>query len=203
MLLEVKINRIGGKTHFTSKCATCFMKKSTNARVRDSQKRIADALLFLLNIEAYEKITITQLTQEAEVSRKTFYRNFDHKAEVVTYLLHEIFDEFQKKLRKKSKLSNIEITKCYFDVWYDNTVLLKLLLKNDLMHIIYQFHNQQIKKLYPLFYCSSYQNRNSYWHSIISGTYYSLLEQWIKNDFSLSPTDIADLHTRVVEHLSR
>ena len=55
---------------------------NTNGLIAErSKKTIAGALLKVMQIYDYKEITITQITQEADVSRKTFYRHFRDKYE--------------------------------------------------------------------------------------------------------------------------
>lgn len=179
-----------------------YMKKSSNSRVLDSQKRIGQAMIELLKFETYKKITVTQLIQYAEVSRKTFYRNFDDKDDVVDYLLNNVFQEFLDRVLQIPVLSNHEITICYFEIWYSSSELLKVLMKKDLVHFLYKFHNDKINKLYKMFYCSYHKDKGNYWNNMIIGTYFSVLEQWTTDNFSMLPSDAANLYTSTIKNLA-
>ena len=63
---------------------------TTNGKIAEqSKKKIANALLVTLERYDYKEITITQLAGEANLSRKTFYRLFADKDDVLSYLFED------------------------------------------------------------------------------------------------------------------
>ena len=75
---------------------------TTNGRIAEqSKKKIADALLVVLQQYDYKEITITQLAQEAKLSRKTFYRLFTDKEDVLSYLFENLYIECFENTRSK------------------------------------------------------------------------------------------------------
>lgn len=179
------------------------MKIPTNIRAKESQDRIATSLLFLLEKEKFQAITITQIVQEAELSRKTFYRNFSEKEDVIKYILEKIFLDFDCNIKELAKFSNAGITHCYFDTWYQNRQVLKTMKKNNLMSFVYALHVLKLRKLYNKYATISCSERNVYQDSIIIGTYFSMLEQWLDDGFALSPIDIANLYSAIISNLGQ
>ena len=65
---------------------------NTNGLIAErSKEAIALALLKVMKIYDYKEITVTQITQEAGVSRKTFYRHFSDKDEVLKHLFNSLY----------------------------------------------------------------------------------------------------------------
>ena len=62
-------------------------KKQTNTVAFRSQNMISDALLALMKQYPYHQISITQLCEKAGVGRKTFYRNFEDKHDIIHFQL--------------------------------------------------------------------------------------------------------------------
>ena len=58
-----------------------------------SKKAISSALLKVMEIYSYNEITVTQITQEAGLSRKTFYRHFNDKEQVLNYYFAALYQE--------------------------------------------------------------------------------------------------------------
>jgi AcrR family transcriptional regulator len=52
------------------------MNKTNGKIAEQSKQKMAVALLTVMKQYDYHEITVTQITQEAELSRKTFYRLF-------------------------------------------------------------------------------------------------------------------------------
>lgn len=72
----------------------------TNRRIaEESKQKIGNALFTLMKVYHFREITVTQLTQEAELSRKTFYRLFNDKDEVLNIVFDTLFYEFLRRLR--------------------------------------------------------------------------------------------------------
>ena len=65
-------------------------KKQTNKTAQQSQRMITDALFRLMMRKPFAAITITEICEEAGVGRKTFYRNFELKEDVIAFRLDEL-----------------------------------------------------------------------------------------------------------------
>lgn len=71
--------------------------KKENPLTVQSKQWILEALLKLMEEKNYEKITIKELTARADLDRKTFYRNFRSKEEVLYLQLQEFHDSLDKR----------------------------------------------------------------------------------------------------------
>ena len=67
---------------------------SNNPSAIRSQKEITDALLVLMQDHPYNEITIKQILLESKLARKTFYRNFESKDDVLFSLLIRNLEEY-------------------------------------------------------------------------------------------------------------
>ena len=66
----------------------------TNGRIAgESKLKFAEALFGLMKVYQYSEITVTQLAQEAQLSRKTFYRLFNDKDDVLSLLFEKLYNE--------------------------------------------------------------------------------------------------------------
>lgn len=69
---------------------------------------IADSLLRLLRTKPLEAITIREITELANVSRVTYYRNFTSKEEVIEFKLDKLMTdwiEHEKTIRNTSPMN--------------------------------------------------------------------------------------------------
>ena len=73
-------------------------KKQTNKTALLSQRMIAAALLRLMKQIPFGRITVTEICEEAGVGRKTFYRNFELKEDVIEFYLDELCDVYKRGL---------------------------------------------------------------------------------------------------------
>jgi AcrR family transcriptional regulator len=63
-----------------------------------SQELIRKAVCDLMAELPFEEITITRICQEADVGRKTFYRNFEQKEDVVKQMIDRLREEYEEEL---------------------------------------------------------------------------------------------------------
>lgn len=67
---------------------------NTNWKIAEqSKQKLGEALLTVMEVYDYREITITQVAQEAGLSRKTFYRLFSDKDSVLSYIFESLFAE--------------------------------------------------------------------------------------------------------------
>lgn len=61
--------------------------KQGNKTAIQSQHMIADALFRLMKRKTFQQITVTEICEEVAVGRKTFYRNFELREDVIDFWL--------------------------------------------------------------------------------------------------------------------
>ena len=72
--------------------------KQANKTAIQSQHMITDALFSLMKRKPFQQITVTEICEEAAIGRKTFYRNFELKEDVVDFWLDLRCTEYEKDL---------------------------------------------------------------------------------------------------------
>jgi AcrR family transcriptional regulator len=80
-------------------------------RVRRTRRRLRDALIQLILKKGYDKVTIQDITDTADLSRATFYLHYNDKDELLAGSLEEMFDELMVSVkdimqRRKMELSD-------------------------------------------------------------------------------------------------
>ena len=116
------------------------MNDSTNPSAVRSRKQITDALLKLMEKYPYDEISVKQIVLETDLVRKTFYRNFESKDDVlrshIRAILHDYFDIVNN--------ARGDVLTTVFDFAVRHKKLLRLLDKNDMMHVVLQGMNEFI-----------------------------------------------------------
>lgn len=87
------------------------MTKPLDRRVRRTRRRLHDALIQLILEQGYDTVTIQEITDEADLSRATFYLHYKDKDELLASSLEEMFDELMESvkdimLRRKIEMSD-------------------------------------------------------------------------------------------------
>ncbi len=149
---------------------------------------MAKAFINLLNIYTYKEITITQITLEADVSRKTFYTNFKSKDELLKYYITQLANNFTSRLHviEENKISNL--TYSFFEFWLEYTFFLESIYKNRLFHEViplFELHLRKIILEYEILPLT-----NIYISSYHSAGICKMLEIWVESGFK---DDVAEI----------
>lgn len=116
------------------------MNDSNNPSAIRSRKQITGALLSLMEKYPYEEISVKQIVLETDLVRKTFYRNFKSKDDVLrTHIRAILRDYFDIVNNAKG-----DVLTTVFAFADKNKKLLKLLDKNDMMYYVLQGMNEFI-----------------------------------------------------------
>lgn len=72
--------------------------KHKNKTAIHSQHLIAKALFNLMKNKPFSQITVTEICEEAKVGRKTFYRNFELREDVIDFQLDLMYESYKKEI---------------------------------------------------------------------------------------------------------
>ena len=112
----------------------------TNGRIAgESKLKFAEALFGLMKVYQYSEITVTQLAQEAQLSRKTFYRLFNDKDDVLSLLFDKLYNECFAEIKENNARRYRELVQLYFDFWESRKETLFLLEKNGLLPRMFEY----------------------------------------------------------------
>ena len=82
--------------------------------MNDTKLTIANALLNLLKTQPLHKITVTQITKESNLTRQTFYRNFEDKEDLVNWYFEKLCLDSFKEMADQATLKEALIKKFTF-----------------------------------------------------------------------------------------
>ena len=109
------------------------MNDSKNPSALRSKTEISEALVRLMEQYPYSEITVKQIVLEAGVVRKTFYRNFTSKDDVLDAMLDAFIMEYTTELYATKDRSWLEII---FEFCIKHKDFALLLDKNDMMYLV-------------------------------------------------------------------
>ncbi len=116
-----------------------YMNRTNRRIAEESRQKFATALFELMKVYKYTEITVTQLAQEAELSRKTFYRLFNDKDEVLKQHFDTLYAECLSEIRQRGVRHYWDLVGLYFDFWESRKEILFLLGKNDLLPRLFEY----------------------------------------------------------------
>ncbi len=128
------------------------MYRGSNKTALLSQKLIGDAMLRLLETHTFAEISISDLCREAEVSRQTFYSLFGSKENVITYSLRSSFCFTPEHSTEKCRSANFHLFCRNYSIYIiEHRHLLELLVKNEMMHFLFDVQYQSFMECKDFF----------------------------------------------------
>lgn len=162
-----------------------------------SKNMLSQGLVELLREEEFKDITVTRLCDHAQISRRTFYRNFETTEEVLAYYIDGIMDLFVKAMEGYAEDDFKTVTKAYFSFWEKYDRLLMLLNKNNLIHIVFtryiHYLHQFPKTLWLNGQAPPDEQNFAVRLAYISGGLWSVLTYWISSGCKHSSIELADI----------
>ncbi|WP_105957293.1 TetR/AcrR family transcriptional regulator [Apilactobacillus quenuiae] len=122
-----------------------------------SEERIVNAFFKLLDQNDIYNISVVKICEVAQVSRKTFYKHFSVKEDIIERFFETKGQHYLNSLKYKRFNSFNEVIVYYFEFWNQYKREMQTLLKNNMMA---PFFNPNLQPFYEI-----YRNLNFPWHS--------------------------------------
>lgn len=124
------------------------MNHTNGAIAEQSKQRLMKALLSVMEQYAYSEITVTQIAQEARLSRKTFYRLFPHKDALLSFMFEQLFQQCFAQIKARRIRHYWDMVQLYFDFWESRKELLTLLGKHELLPRLFDASYQHAAEVF-------------------------------------------------------
>lgn len=172
------------------------MPQPVNKVAQRYRQMIVDAFLSLCHTYSYNEITILMITQEADVSRQTFYRHFKTKDDIIYYCLDSLSADLIHRLHNRPDASVRDILLAYFTFWRDNVAILTLVYSGHIEHLLVRHYNElmmrELNVLRP--YYTSLSDRDfTLFKSFLIGGLYQIKYEWYQRGYEETPEDLVAL----------
>ncbi len=170
-----------------------------NQRVAISKRLLKDAVLRLLNKKHIDSISISELCQEAEINRTTFYRHYQTPHDVLMEIELDYMNEFYEVpiLAKSSKdMQEHAVRMCAH--LYEDRELVKLFIRNNT--------DNDVRLLFQNFTDDFLASRSVYYKgrevsasalrlmtTFIAYGIYSMVCQWLIEEIPMEAGEVAEL----------
>ncbi|MCR5209871.1 MAG: TetR/AcrR family transcriptional regulator [Lachnospiraceae bacterium] len=169
-----------------------------------SRTKIAEALLGLMEKYPYNEITVKQIILETDLVRKTFYRNFSSKDEVLRYIMKKALSDYFSVINS----GKVDVLKNIFMFADRNRRLLILLDKNNMLYIALQCMNE----LLPVFRDSELSEANpftplfegldsDYLIALNTGAVWNVISLWVHRGMKDKPAHVEKTVRQYIERL--
>ncbi len=119
-----------------------YMNKMNYRIALQSRTMLMDGLIKLMETYDFSMITVTQICQEAGLSRRTFYRLYNTREDVLDEYMSTLAEDFIHMVADVSPHHYTEVAAVYFEFWKQHGNFLNLLKKNKMLEIIYRLSGE-------------------------------------------------------------
>ncbi|KAB7739394.1 TetR family transcriptional regulator [Nostocoides sp. F2B08] len=158
-----------------------------------SRAWLVEALLSLMAEKPYTEITITEITTRAKVSRRTFYRNFATKNDLLDAYSERLMLEYVEQLRVVANGPMEDIVLMHFTFWTEHLDFLAVLARNGMIYLVLQKYNEYNSEVAERSGSTRYLNtpKSEYARAFNTGGYFNLLFEWLRRGANESPEEMA------------
>ena len=149
---------------------------------------IINATIKLLENNALEDISVSEITTEAQVSRNSFYRNYTDKNEILKEHISNLLSQWDYDYNHTRKTNhNSELYGSFFGHMNNNSDFYLLLRERNLFHL---FQEVYLEKYGPK---QDQDNITAYIISFIQNGMLGWVDEWLKRGMSESAESMAEL----------
>ncbi len=156
------------------------MYKGNNKIALQSQQMIADAFMKQLKDKPFHKISISEICNEAMVSRQTFYSLFDSKENILYYEYEKHALDFSDYFIDESVVTIRKLVHVFIEYISQYDELFTILVNNNLTEILGNGIKNSLLSCEKLSF-STEDLKNDYAISFISGALIEITNKYIKN----------------------
>ncbi|MEA4949673.1 MAG: TetR/AcrR family transcriptional regulator [Petrimonas sp.] len=159
-----------------------------------------ESLVSLMETRPYKDITVSEISDRAGLVRKTFYRNFDSKEDVLIAYFDTLTQNFTTRLDEIPALTTSVALRVLFKLCKENEKFLLSLKRSNMMGFMLEYWNRVLPALHAKmldrlknFPQTSHDKALEYLLIFNVGGTLNIILKWINEGFAISPDGLADL----------
>ena len=158
---------------------------------------LTEALFRLMERKNYNDITVTEITKEAGIARRTFYLNYTSKDDILDQHYNTLLREYDagssEELLTDGKAQGVY----FFSFWSRHRDYINVLAKNRMMYTMmgrFQLYMDDMMNRLSGGHSGVEEN---YTASFIAGGLWMMLLAWMKNDFRETPEQLGEIYVNI------
>lgn len=180
--------------------------RDTSRRIQKTKDEIANALCSLLATEQYDVITIQEIADSCSVTRRTLYRHFKTKDEILHHCFKGCATQFSDYIAAHAPKDFHELCIVYFTFWNENMNMLTILNKSGIMYrfasefeslvmmmSVQTGHGAPSDKESQLLFLDKYRFHFAY----RTAGFWHVTEVWSREEPRKSPEEMAEILTEI------
>lgn len=175
--------------------------KDDNRQVLNTRLWISQSLLSLMEEKPYVNITIQEIAKRADIDRRTFYRHYATKEDVLDRHFKLILRPYLEHLMTYPKLNEYEMSVQQFTFLSEHVPLLCLLKRNGLYGYLVDLYQRTIhiyRNMRGLPPADSEEDR--FRMAFKTGGLWNIVSEWLEDDPVKSPDEMARIICNFMEN---
>jgi len=178
-------------------------KKHKNRQAIRSRSMLQEALVALLKEKPYQKITITEITERADLARPTFYAHFETKDDLLLSYVDDILDVFFIKMGtnldpfRKQASRELDLYVTFFRQWQQSAEIVQLIRTADIDMMIInrlrQYHVETYHTVIAPQFPELTPSIAGYYIDYLTGATFGLLRHWMDEKMQQPPEVVASM----------
>lgn len=167
-------------------------------QVRRTKQALRDALVELIDERGFDTVTVTDITERADVGRATFYLHFDDKTSLLNSITDVVYEQLAELARAAPPASTAlpSIEALLIQVREKPRLYGVVLSQTGVVEHLRAYLTKELaKRLQDLGTTESSAAAH-----IAAGALESLLRWWLSNNLEQSPAEVADVYRRFLIH---
>lgn len=169
-------------------------RKNENRQIEQSKEWISNSLLKLMEEKPYHQITIKDIAQYADLDRRTFYRHYSSKEEVLEERILSLLLPHFKELIEIKISDDYEMSLRHFTFLMEHISFLRLLKEQDLFGFLlvkYQKYICFFRELQGLGPVESKEDK--FRIAFKTGGFINIILQWLDDNPVMQPEVMAGI----------
>ena len=174
---------------------------SKNKIAEQSRIWIIESFFDLLHIKNLSDISITEIAENAELDRRTFYRHFKSKEDIISFYIHEASRQYEDIMKDETVFDNRSIASAFFNICNEHKDILKVLYTQNLLHLLLHDLNGIFQK-YQHKFASAEELQSENRAFILSyhiGGLWNLLIMWLSDNCRKTPDQMTEIVCELME----
>ena len=176
------------------------MRGSNTEQRSITRESLLTALVELWAVKPYDKITVTELTRRAGVSRMAFYRNYESKDEIVAEHVRELYTAYVAELEHEGRTRFVDYAIRFFAYMADNERFMRKALAAGFDWALLESIEDYVSSRAALRVedVDMARFKDARLRRFCAGGYLNVLEQWLEGGMVETPQEIGELTARYI-----
>lgn len=173
----------------------------TRTRKKQTDQSVAwltASLLELMDQQPLSKISVTAITNNAQLARRTFYRHFKSPQDLLTHEVDRFCSSFYHSLHSQAITTFPALVECFFAHCQEWRPLLDRLASNQLLGLVQERLLAQIDQ--SLLAEETFANQKAVYFFAVGGMG-NLLHYWFQDGVRKTPAQMRRVSEEIVGHL--